>query len=153
MNNPGFVTLNGHRIKVQRWHQESNVITFTTVIHGEHIGNNVVNAIETAHVSLFIDEQTTLAGSAHLLDRRMTGAGPTAVVRLEIRFSVDGESAASMELTQDKKLDMILSELRALRHEVDALRGRSATPMGGATSPAPGKTMIDFAIPLEEDED
>lgn len=152
MKNPGFVTLNGHRIKVQRWHQELNSITFTTVIHGEYLGNDVVDAVETARVSLFIDEQTTLAGTARLLDRRASGAGPTAVVRLEIRFTVDGESAASIELTVDQKLDTILAELRALRHEVDQLRGRSPMPMGGVAPPAPGKTMIDFEIPLEENE-
>lgn len=152
MKNPGFVILNGHRIKVQRWHQELNSITFTTVIHGEYLGNDVVAEVETARVSLFIDEQTTLAGTARLLDRRASGAGPTAVVRLEIRFTVDGESAASIELTVDQKLDTILAELRALRHEVDQLRGRSPMPMGGVAPPAPGKTMIDFEIPLEENE-
>lgn len=151
MQNPGFVTLNGHRIKVQRWHQESNAITFTTMIHGERMGSDIVNATKAHNVNLTIDEETTLVGSARLLDRRVSGAGPTAVLRLEIRFTVDGESPTSIELTPDQKLDAILTELRALRREVDLLRGRSPMPMGGVTPPAPGKTMIDFEIPAEED--
>lgn len=150
MKNPTFVTLNGNRIKVQRWHQETNEITFTTVIHGEHLGNGIVNAVDEDRVSLTVDEDTTLAGTARILDRRISGAGPTAVVRLEIRFRVDGESPAPMELTADQKLDAILAELRALRKEVDALKGRSPMPMGGVTPPAPGRTMIDLEIPVEE---
>lgn len=150
MQNPGFVTLNGHRIKVQRWHQEADAITFTTVIHGEHIGNTIVAAVRAARVSLSIDEENTLAGTARLLDRRASGAGPTAVVRLEVRFMPDGESGTSVELTRDQKLDAILAELHALRQEVDALRGRPATPMGGVTRPAAGKTLIDFEIPIDE---
>lgn len=153
MRNPGFVTLNGHRIKVQRWHQDSEAITFTSVIHGEKMGNDIVNAAKAARVSLAIDEDTTLAGTARLLDRRASGVGPTAVVRLEVRFTVDGESGSSVELTPDQKLDVILAELRALRREVDDMRGTSTSmPMGGITPPAPGKTMIDFEIPLDDDE-
>lgn len=152
MRNPGFVTMNGHRIKVQRWHQDADAVTFTTVIHGENMGNDIVSAVNTPRVSLALDEDTTLAGTARLLDRRASGAGPTAVVRLEIRFTVDGESGSSVELTPDQKLDAILAELRALRREVDALRGKSSTmPMGSVTPPAPGKTMLDFEIPVEDE--
>ena len=152
MQNPGFVTMNGHRIKVQRWHQDSDAITFTTVIHGEKMGNDIVAAVKAPRVSLAIDEDTTLAGIARLLDHRASGAGPTAVVRLEVRFTADGESGASVRLTADQKLDAILAELQALRREVDGLRGNSSMPMGGVTPPVPGKTMLDFEIPLDEDE-
>lgn len=152
MQNPGFVTLNGHRIKVQRWHQENNALTFTTVIHGEQMGNDIVTAAEAARVSLSINEDTTLVGTARLLDRRASGAGPTAVARLEIRFVTDSESGSSIELTADQKLDVILAELRALRREVDSLRGPSPVPMGGVAPPAPGKTLIDLEIPTEDDE-
>lgn len=152
MQNPGFVTLNGHRIKVQRWHQDDGAITFSTVIRGEHIGNTIVSAVQTSRVSLSIDEENTLAGTARLLDRRVSGAGPTAVVRLEIRFKADGESGPMGELTRDQKLDAILAELHALRQEIDALRGRPETPMGGITPPSPGKTLIDFEIPVDDDE-
>lgn len=151
MQNPGFVSLNGHQIKVQKWHQESHVITFSTVIRGEHIGNTIVAATKSERVSLAIDESSTFVGTARLLDRRVSGAGPTAVMRLEVRVTVDADSGESLDLTQDQKLDVILAELRAIRHELDLLRGRSAVPLGDALPPTPGKTMIDFEIPTDDE--
>lgn len=153
MQNPGFVTLNGHRIKVQRWHQDAGVITFTTVIRGEHLGNNILAFMQMPAVSLALDDETTLSGSARLLDRRMSGAGATAVVRLEIQFTVEGGADAMIELTADQKLDAILAELRALRGEVAAMRGtRSLTPETGIAPPRPGTTLLDFEIPIDDEE-
>lgn len=152
MQNPGFVTLNGHRIKVQRWQQDADVLTFSTVIRGEHLGNDLITALQMSPITLALDEDRTYAGTARLLDRRTSGAGTTAVIRLEILFTIDQESAASAELSPDDKLDAILAEVRALRREVASLRTerQSLTPSGMAPS-RPGTTMLDFEIPVEDD--
>ena len=127
-------------------------MTFTTVIRGEHLGSDIVAAIQNPDITLAVDEDTVLSGSARLLDRRISGVGTTAVVRLEIQFTADGESGALVELTSDQKLDAILAEMRALRREVATLRGaRALAADGGAAQIRPGTTMLDFEIPIEED--
>lgn len=151
MQNPNFVSLNGHRIKVQRWQEDAGTFTFTSVIRGEHLGNDIVAAVQHPQITLALDDDITLHGSARVLDRRVTGAGSTAVVRLEIRFDTDDADGLVMELTADQKLDAILAEVRALRREVDALRGRSAPLRSGVAPPAPGKTLLDFEIPTEDE--
>lgn len=150
MQNPGYVTMNGLRIKVQRWQQELHVITFTTVIRGEQMANDIVATTAAEVVTLVVDDETTVTGRPRLLNRRASGVGPTAVVRLEIQFTVDGDTATSLELTQGQKLDAILAELRALRREVAILGGRLPMSTENVTPPAPGKTMLDFEIPAEE---
>lgn len=152
MNNPPFVTLNGHRIKVQRWQQNAGVMTFTTVIRGEHLGHDIVNAMQLPDVSLVLDDERAFTGSARLLDRRASGAGTTAVIRLEIQFTIDPDSGLVPELTQDEKLDAILAELRALRREVAALRTGSPSQNATGIAPTrPGTTLLDFEIPVEDD--
>lgn len=152
MQNPGFVSLNGHRIKVQRWQQNDGVLTFTTVIRGEHLGRDVVTATQLPQVSLVLDEDNSCTGAARLLDHRVSGAGSTAVVRLEIQFVVDAESGSAPELTSDQKLDAILTELRALRREVAALRDGGSPTSASAIAPnRPGTTMLDFEIPIDEE--
>lgn len=153
MQIPGFVTLNSHRIKVQRWHQEHDVITFTTVIRGEHLGNELVAAMGSGQVNLVVSEDMVLTGSARLLDRHTSGAGPTAVHRLEIQFTIDASSNDTPVLTADQKLDAILTELRLLRREVEMLREpRASSPHGGITPPRGGATLLDFEIPIHDDD-
>lgn len=153
MQNPAFVALNGHRIKVQRWQEESGIISFTTVIRGEHLGNDLVSAVQSPVVTLEADSGTSLVGTARLLDRRCSGAGPTAVHRLEIRFVPDPASNAKIELSIDEKLDAIIAELRSLRREVQSLRlQQSPRTSGGMSGPAAGTTMLDFEIPVDDDQ-
>lgn len=152
MQNPGFVTLGGHRIKVQRWQHEAGVMTFTTVIRGEHLGNDIVAVTRLPGVTLELDEGTSFTGTARLLDRRTSGAGPTAVVRMEIQFTVDADSVTTLELTTDEKLDAILAEVRAIRREVAALQVGGSMPVsGGLAPPKPGTTLLDFEIPVDDD--
>lgn len=152
MQNPGFITLNGHRIKIQRWHRDPDAITFTTVIRGEHLGNDLVAAVQLPQVHLVMDGDTTLTGSARILDRRVSGAGPTAVHRLEMLFTFDAATNEATTLSVDQKLDLILAELRALRREVEALHNPGAPgPQGGIAPPSVGMTMLDFEIPVDEE--
>lgn len=152
MQNPGFVTLNGHRIKVQRWQKDAAVLTFSTVIRGEHLGNDVMSALHETPLTLVLDEDQTYIGSARLLDRRASGAGTTAVIRLEIQFTIDPGSPAITELSPEGKLDAILAEVRSLRREVASLRAEKQSPMASGLAPTrPGTTMLDFEIPVDDD--
>lgn len=149
MQNPAFVTLNNHRIKVQRWHRDSNAITFTTVIRGENLGDALVSVTEAGTVELGIDDEEPLTGSIKITDRRASGAGPTAVHRIEFHFVPD-QSASAPELSSEQKLDLILKELQTLRREVATLRGiQSPQVQPGITPPRPGTTMLDFEIPTD----
>lgn len=150
MQNPGFITLNGHRIKAQRWHSDSHAITFTAVIHGENLANELVAAIDLPRAILTIDDESTLAGNARLLKQRGHGDGPTAVHRLEIEFIPEDSPSALVKLTADEKLDAILAELRALRREVNTLRGRQAPGIAGGIAPPSGSsTLLDFKLPAD----
>lgn len=152
MRNPGVVSMNGHRVKVQRWQSDANTITFTTVVRGENLANDIAATVTNSTVELIIDSEPALSGRAELLNRRVNGAGPTAVVRLEILFEIDDGNEAATELTVDQKLDAILSELHELRREVAALRsGKSHPSAGGSSLQRPGMTMLDFEIPVEEE--
>lgn len=152
MDIPAFVSLNGHRIKVQRWQQQGNVISFTTLIRGEHLGKDIAAAANASSVDLDADGQTRLTGTLRILDQRTSGAGVTSALRLELQFTADVDSLQQMEITTDQKLDVILRELRQLRQEVALLRGTTRTgSRDSVVPPKPGTTMLDFEIPLEDD--
>lgn len=153
MQKPSFVTLGSHRLKAQRWQQNAGSITFTTVIRGENLGTDVVHAIGLPEITLAVDGDKTLTGSARLLDQRTTGVGTTAVVRLEIEFRMNAESKVQSSLTIDEKLAAILAEVQELRREVAALR--EPNRRRADTDPTllrPGSTMLDFEIPLDSEE-
>lgn len=148
MQKPRFVTLNTHRLAVQRWQQDANAVTFTTVIHGENIGNDIVAEVQNLPISLTIEDQIQ-HGSARITDRRISGAGPTAVHRIEIRFVPQDAVSTEAPTSIDQKLEAILTELRALRQEVDVLAGKSASAGTNPSAPSGAATLLDFDIPID----
>lgn len=150
MQNPGFVTLNNHRIKVQRWQDEPGVLSFSTIVRGEHLGRDVVAEVQRGTVTLIVGEHT-FTGTARITDHRVTGAGPTAVHRIEIRMDTDTGAIDATEPTADAKLDLILAELRALRREIAILRGERASGQASMLPPGTG-TLLDFEIPIDDED-
>lgn len=154
MESPAFISLNGNKIKIQRWNIDGNVISFTTLIRGEHLGQDIVAAANLPSVQMNVDEHLQLDGQLRVLDRRTSGAGVTSALRLEMQFLIDAESMRKLELTTDQKLDAILQELKALRREVALLRGRpDPGSRGSIAPPRPGSTMLDFEIEMSDETD
>lgn len=150
MQNPGFVTLNNHRIKVQRWHDEPGVISMSTIVRGEHLGHDIVTEVQQGSVTLVVGEHT-FTGTARITEHRVTGAGTTAVHRIEIRVETETSALDADEPSTDARLDLILAELRALRHEIALLRGDR--PSGQAAMLPPGTgTLLDFEIPIDDED-
>lgn len=150
MQKPGFVTLNNHRIKVQRWQDEPGVIAFTTVVRGEHLGQDIVDEVERGEISLVVEDQI-LTGLARVTDHRASGEGTNAVHRIQIRMETKPDGVTEVESAPDDKLDLILAELRLLRREVAALRGAQMASSETLSPPITG-TMLDFEIPSDTDE-
>jgi hypothetical protein len=152
MQNPEHVTLNGRQIKVQRWQDDSGTFSFTTLIRGEPLGNDLMATVQAPHLVLETDTGVRLTGCVRILRHRASGSGPAAIQRLEFEFTPDSPSSASLELTVDQKLDAILAELRALRGEVRALSLRqSPQPPGKITPPTAGTKILDFEIPVDQE--
>lgn len=152
MQKPTTLTLNGHRLSPGNWADESGKISFSTVIRGEHLGTNIVDSVNDKPASLRIDDDLPLEGTARIVEQRLSGSGPTAVMRLRIEFESEHLKSAA-ELTVEESLAAILSEIRELRREVTLLRGSQSSTASPIPPPRAGTTLIDFAIPVDDNPD
>lgn len=122
----------------------------STIVRGEHLGRDIVAEVQHGTVTLIVGEQTFL-GTARVTDHRVTGAGTTAVHRIEIRIETDTSAPAAPEPSVDAKLDLILAELRAVRRELALLRGDRTAGQASILPPGTG-TLLDFEIPIDDED-
>ena len=146
MQKPDHISLNGLRVKVQNWDQRGERIAFTTVVHGEYLAERIISAVSADELKISLQEGRILQGTGSILQKRSTGSGPTAVVRMEIELALESAKNNSAQISQDDKLDLILEEIRALRREIHALQRTPFTPTSGITPPTAGKTLLDFDL-------
>lgn len=145
MAKPRFVQLNTHRIAVQKWERTDDTIVLGTAVRGENLGQELLAQVDNRPITLQVDDEH-YSGTAQIQNHRVAGEGGTAVHRITIRIALEGMARVKSlaEMTTDEKLDLLITEVAALRQEVAHLR--EPQPRMNPAGPTGTQTLLDFDL-------
>ena len=155
-HNPGHITLNNRKLKVQRWQQLPGRIEFTAVTHGDQSGNELKDQLTAEVLTLEIEETPSVTVRPELTRHSVVGSGPTAVHRIQATLWLVAPDAVEESL--EDQVQRMQREIRQLWAEIAELKAERTPaprpkPSGLRQSLQAGTTMIEADIDMSEIDD
>ena len=152
-NNPGHISINQRRVKVQNWQLLPGRIALTVLIHGDQSGRELQEQLSGSDLTLEFEGQPPLNVRPELTRHSVVGSGPKAVHRIQAQLWLP--QAEPKDESLEAKVDRLQMELAQLRAEVAELKAArpAPRPTGLRQSLHAGQTMIDTEIDTSESND